>query len=151
MHNAAHVAALGIHGADQAQHAACVLGLGVGAEAGQTIDKIPLAGVPARQRLARQGAVQQPLGLYAAAAIDQQRGRGDAFLGAVVQHGGRQLLRRSAGGPRLPVGVQVGEQQPDTRQIHHAPVRAHEFGLRQPGVAGLIDHAQDRGHVCEPV
>ncbi len=50
-------------------------------------------------------------------------------MGAVIQHGGRQLVGGAAFGPRLPVRVLVVEQQADAGQIDHAPVGQNKLSL----------------------
>ncbi len=59
--------------------------------------------------------------------------------------------RRATCSPRLPVGVDIGEQKPDAQQVDHATVGPHELGLRHPGVAPLVDHAEHGRHIGQLV
>ena len=84
MNHAADFAALAVDRLDGTQHAAGVLGHWVGPDVREAIHKVALAGVPARQGLSWNGALQQPLGLYAPAAVDQHGRRRQALFGAEV-------------------------------------------------------------------
>ena len=145
--DAANLAALAVHRIDQPQHAACILGRWISAQPGQTVDQVTLAGIPAWQRLTRQGAIQQPLCLHATARENEDRRRRHAFVVAAEHDSGGQLLGAAPLRPRLAVGVQVSEQQPDTGQIDDTAVWLDELGLRQPGIPAVVEHGEHHGHL----
>ncbi|WP_442865872.1 hypothetical protein [Aeromonas sp. QDB66] len=145
--DAANLAALAVHRIDQPQHAACILGRWISAQPGQTVDQVTLAGIPAWQRLTRQGAIQQPLCLHATARENEDRRRRHAFVVAAEHDSGGQLLGAAPLRPRLAVGVQIGEQQADAGQVDHAAIGLDELSLRQPGIPAVVEHGEHHGHL----
>ncbi|MNF91117.1 hypothetical protein D3C84_737100 [compost metagenome] len=61
------------------------------------------------------------------------------------------LIQRQTGHQRTFISVEVGKQQADAHQVDHAPVRLEKFSLRDPGIAAVVQPAEDFRHVGQLV
>lgn len=135
-----------LHGA---QHAAGVFGHRVSADVREAIHKIALAGVPTRQGLTRNRAIQQPLGLYSTAAVNQHGRRRQTFLAAKIQYRCRQCLRRAPGQRRHPVSVEVGKQQAKPQEVDDSPIGPNELSLGHPRVTLFVQQIEYFWHISQ--
>ncbi|MNE36826.1 hypothetical protein D3C80_1306560 [compost metagenome] len=61
------------------------------------------------------------------------------------------LIQGQTGHQRAFIGVEVGKQQTDAHQVDHTTVRLEKFRLADPGIAAVVQPAQDFRHVGQLV